>query len=111
MVSKGSSFSLCGYTDSDWDGDKDDRKPTFRAYQVLGRSSVCWSSKKQSCICLSIAEAEYVAAESECTQLLWMRQTLKKYDVNCDKMPILCDNESAIKIAYSLVHHRRTKHI
>jgi hypothetical protein len=53
---------------------------------------VCWSSKKQNCISLSTAEAEYVAAASACAQLLWMRQTLKEYGVNCDKVPLLCDN-------------------
>ena len=70
-----------------------------------------WSSKKKNCIPLSTAEAEYVAAASACTQLLWMRQTLKEHGVNCDKVPLLCDNESAIKIAYNLVQHSRTKHI
>ena len=40
-----------------------------------------------------------------------MRQTLKEYDIICDKVPLLCDNESAIKIAYSPVQHSRTKHI
>ena len=70
-----------------------------------------WSSKKQNCISLSTAEAKYVAAASACTQLLWMRQTLKEYGVNCDKVPLLCDNASAIKIAYNPVQHSRTKHI
>ena len=105
---KGSSFSLCGYTDSDWAGDKDDRKSTSGACQFLGRSLVCWSSKKQNCISLSTTESEYVAAASACTQLLWMRQTLKEYNV---KVPLLCDNESAIKIAYNPVQHTRTNHI
>ena len=40
-----------------------------------------------------------------------MRQTLKEYGVLCDKVPLLCDNESAIKIAYNPVQHTRTKHI
>jgi hypothetical protein len=40
-----------------------------------------------------------------------MRQTLKEYGVNCDKVPLLCDNESAIKTAYNSVQHSRTKHI
>jgi hypothetical protein len=108
---KGSNFSLCGYTDSDWAGDKDDRKSTSGACQFLGRSLVCWSSKKQNCISLSTAESEYVAAASACTQLLWMRQTLKDFGVIWDKVPLLCDNESAIKIAYNPVQHTRTKHI
>ena len=71
-----------------------------------------WSSKKQNCISLTYtAEAEYVAGASACTQLLWMRQTLKEYGVTCDKVPLLCDNESAIKIAYNPVQHTRMKHI
>jgi hypothetical protein len=93
--------------DSDWAGDKDDRKSTSEACQFLGRSLVCWSSKKQNYISLSTVEAEYIAAASGCTQLLWIRQTLKEYGVNCDKVPLLCDNESA----YNLVQHSRTKHI
>ena len=40
-----------------------------------------------------------------------MRQTLKEFGVHCDKVPLLCDNESAIKIAYNPVQHSRTKHI
>ena len=40
-----------------------------------------------------------------------MRQTLKEYDVDCYKVTLLCDNESAIKIAYNPVQHSRTKHI
>ena len=108
---KGSDFSLCGYTDADWAGDKDDRKSTSGACQFLGRSLVWLSSKKQNCISLSTAEAEYVAAASGCTQLLWMRQTLRDYGVDNDKVPLLCDNKSATKIAYNPVQHSRTKHI
>ena len=70
---KSSNFSLCGYTDSDWAGDKDDRKSTSGACHFLGRSLVCWSSKKHNCVSVSMTEAEYVAVASCCTQLLWMR--------------------------------------
>ena len=108
---KGSNFSLAGYTDSDWAGCKDDRKSTSEACQFLGRSLVSWSSKKQNCVSLSTAEAEYVAAASACTQLLWMRQTLKEYGVHCDKVPLLCANESTIKIGHNPMQHSRTKHI
>ena len=33
------------------------------------------------------------------------------YGVKCDKVPLWCDNESAIKIAENPVQHRKTKHI
>jgi hypothetical protein len=65
---KGSSFELFGYSDSDWAGDKVDRKSTSGACQFLGRSLVSWSSKKQNYVSLSTAEAEYVSAASCCAQ-------------------------------------------
>jgi hypothetical protein len=67
---KGSKFDLPGYSDSDYTGCKVDQKSTSRTYQFLGRSLVSWSSKKQNCIALSTAEAEYVAAGACCAQLL-----------------------------------------
>jgi hypothetical protein len=59
---KGSTFDLIGYSDFDYAECKVDRKSTSGTCQFLGRSLVSWSSKKQTSIALSTAEAEYVAA-------------------------------------------------
>jgi hypothetical protein len=59
---KGSTFDLIGYSDSVYAGCKVDRKSTSGTCQFLGRSLVSWSSKKQTSVALSTAEAEYVAA-------------------------------------------------
>jgi hypothetical protein len=40
-----------------------------------------------------------------------MRQTLKDYGYTLNNVPLLCDNESAIKIAYNPCKYFRTKHI
>jgi hypothetical protein len=72
---------------------------------------VSWSSKKQNCVALSIAEAEYVATGACCAQLLWRRQTLRDFGCHFTKILLLCDNKSAIKLANNLVSHLRTKHI
>jgi hypothetical protein len=40
-----------------------------------------------------------------------MGQTLKDYGYILNHVPLLCDNESAIKIAYNSCEHSRTKHI
>jgi hypothetical protein len=77
---KGAYFELIGYFDTDYPGCKVDRKSTSKTCQFLGRSLVCWSSKKQNSVALSTVEAKYIAARSCCAQLLWMRQTLKGYD-------------------------------
>jgi hypothetical protein len=40
-----------------------------------------------------------------------MKQTLSDYSCEFSKIPLLCDNESAIKLENNLVQHSRTKHI
>jgi hypothetical protein len=102
---------LIGYSDADWAGCKIDRKSTSGTCQFLGRSLVSWASKKQNSVALSTAEAEYIAVGHCCAQLLWMRQTLRDYVYKLTKVPLLCDNESAIRMADNPVEHSRTKHI
>ena len=108
---KGSEFDLVGFSGADYAGDKVDRKSTSGTCHFLGRSLVCWSSKKQNCVSLSTAESEYIAAGSCCAQLLWMKQTLKDYGIHLKQVSLYCDNESAIKIANNPVQHSKTKHI
>jgi hypothetical protein len=78
---------------------------------LLGRSLVSWTSKKQNSVALSTTEAEYIAVGACCTQILYMKQTLLDYGVVLEKVPLLCDNENAVKIANNPVQHSRTKHI
>jgi hypothetical protein len=40
-----------------------------------------------------------------------MRQTLWDFGYNLSKVPLLCDNESAIRMADNPVEHSHTKHI
>jgi hypothetical protein len=108
---RGSTFNLLGYSDSDCASCKVDRKSTSGTCQFLGRSLVSWSSKKQNSVALSTTEAEYVAADACCAQLLWMMLTLRDFGCKFSKVPLLCDNESAIKLANNHVNHSRTKHI
>ena len=66
---------------------------------MLGRSLVFWSSKKQNSVALSTIEAEYIAVDACCAQILYMKQTLLDHGVVLEKVPLLCDNESAVKLA------------
>jgi hypothetical protein len=40
-----------------------------------------------------------------------MRQTLRDFGYNLSKVPLLCDNESAIRMVDNPVEHSHTKHI
>ncbi|CAJ2645128.1 unnamed protein product [Trifolium pratense] len=111
LYSHGNDSTLVGYCDADWAGSADDRKSTSGACFFLGSNLVSWFSKKQNSVSLSTAEAEYIAAGSSCSQLLWMRQMLKEYSVEQDVMTLYCDNLSAINISKNPIQHSRTKHI
>nr|GEZ91931.1 copia protein [Tanacetum cinerariifolium] len=80
--SKDSGFELTGFSYADYAGCKDTFKSTSGEAQFLGEKLVSWSSKKQDCTALSIAEAEYVSL-SACS----------------------------IAISCNPVQHSRTKHI
>eukprot|EP00253_Pinus_taeda_P036532 PITA_36532 len=109
--SKDADLTLHAYTDVDWAGSMDDRKSTSGGEFFMGSRLVSWFSKKQSSIALSIAEVEYVAAASCYTQILWMMQTLKGFQITCTPISIFCDNTSAISISKNPVMHSKTKHI
>jgi hypothetical protein len=67
---------------------------------------VSWASKKQNSVALCPAEAKYIVVGHCCAQLLWMRQTLRDYGYKLSKVPLLCDNESAIRMADNPVEHK-----
>jgi hypothetical protein len=100
-----------GYSDSDHAGCKIDRKSTTGGCHFLGGKLVSWTSKKQTSVSLSTAEAEYVSAASCCAQILWMKNQLLDYGIKYSKTPIFCDNTSAIAISNNPVMHSKTKHI
>ena len=55
-----------GYSDADWAGDLDDRRSNSVYLFKLSGVAVSWRSKKQSCVVLSTAEAEYMALARSC---------------------------------------------
>ncbi|KAJ9545769.1 hypothetical protein OSB04_025476 [Centaurea solstitialis] len=108
---KESGFELVAFSDADHGGCQLDRKSTSGHVQFLGDKLVSWSFEKQHCVSTSTAEAEYVAAASCCSQVLWMRTQLRDYGYNFNHIPIYCDSKSAIAISCNPVQHTRTKHI
>ena len=90
----------------------DDRKSTSGEALFLWRRLVTWTSKKKSCTSQSIAEAKYVTAAINCTNIIWITHLLKGMKEEINKPVLLyCDNRSAINISKNPVMHAKTKHI
>ncbi|GJR47494.1 retrovirus-related pol polyprotein from transposon TNT 1-94 [Tanacetum coccineum] len=109
--SKDTGMSLTAYADADHAGCQDTRRSTSGSAQFLGDKLVSWSSKKQKCTAISSTEAEYIALSGCCAQILWMRSQLTDYGFQFNKIPLYCDNKSAIALCCNNVQHSRAKHI
>ncbi|GJT41935.1 retrovirus-related pol polyprotein from transposon TNT 1-94 [Tanacetum coccineum] len=90
---------------------KHTRRSTFGSIQLLGDRLVSWSSKKQKSTTISITQTECIALSGCCAQTLWMRSQLTDYGLSFNKIPLYCDNKSAIPLCCNKVQHSRSKHI
>lgn len=102
-----------GYADSDWAGDRVDRKSTSGyVFKIFG-CTVSWSSKKQASVALSSTEAEYVALSVAISEACWLRYLLIDFQVVDKSCSVLIyeDNQSAIKVCKNPEFHKRLKHI
>jgi len=104
--------SLTAYSDADWAGCPDSRRSTSGYCVYLGDTLVSWSSKRQTTVSRSSAEAEYRAVAHVVAECCWIRQLLQELHLPLSKATVVyCDNVSAVYMTANPVHHRRTKHI
>ncbi|GJV71335.1 hypothetical protein Tco_1491330 [Tanacetum coccineum] len=93
---KDNAVSLTTYADADHAGCQDSRTCTPGSAQFLGDRLVSWSSKKQRSTAISTTKAEYIAMSGCCAQILWIRSQIKDYGFDFNKIPLYCDNKSAM---------------
>ncbi|KAH9716300.1 retrovirus-related pol polyprotein from transposon RE1 [Citrus sinensis] len=109
---KQSSLILYGFSNSDWAGCPLTRRSTSGFYIYLGSNCISWSSKKQTTVARSSAEAEYRCMASTAVKLTWLTYIYKEIGINLIKPPVLiCDNFSSLHMSKNHVFHTRTKHI
>ncbi|GJU07282.1 hypothetical protein Tco_1123712 [Tanacetum coccineum] len=85
--SKDTNIALTTFPDADHTGCQDTRKSTSGSAQFLRDRLVSWFAKKQKSIAIS------------------------NYVLEFNKIPLYCDNKSAISLCCNNVQHSRSKHI
>ncbi|KAK9068004.1 hypothetical protein SSX86_012115 [Deinandra increscens subsp. villosa] len=111
-LDRSSSSALRAYTDADWAGCPDTRRSTSGYCVYYGSNLVAWSSKRQSTISRSSAEAEYRGVANVVAELCWLRNLLLELHRPLSHASLVyCDNISAIYLSGNPVQHQRTKHI
>jgi hypothetical protein len=103
------SLTAYSYSDADWAGCPDSRRSTAGYCVFLGDNLVSWSSKRQTTVSRSSAEAEYRAVAHAVAETCWLRQLLQELHAPISSATIVyCDNVSAVYMTTNPVHHRRS---
>lgn len=102
--------NLYGFSDADWAGDRNDRKSVSGGIILHGVNPIAWFSKKQSCVALSTAESEYIAAAATAQELVNLKGLSQHLKFKNDAI-LLVDNIGAISMSKSYENSKRTKHI
>nr|GEV73376.1 hypothetical protein [Tanacetum cinerariifolium] len=68
---------------------------------------ISWSSKRKKSAAISSVKAKYIALSGCYAQILWMRSQLTDYGLGFNKIPMYCDNKSAIALCCNNVQHSR----
>jgi len=112
LLRPSSSADLQVYTDADWAGCPDMRKSTSGYAVFLGDNLISWSSKRQTTVSRSSAEAEYRAVPNGVAEATWLRQLLQELHAPLRRATLVyCDNISAVYMSSNPVQHQHTKHI
>nr|GEW89504.1 putative reverse transcriptase, RNA-dependent DNA polymerase [Tanacetum cinerariifolium] len=105
---KDSSIALTAFTDVDHAVCQDTRRRTSGSLQFLRDRLISWSSKRKKSAAISSTEAKYITLFDCCAQILWVRSQLTDYGLGFNKIPMYCDNKSAIALCCNNVQHFRT---
>lgn len=111
LYSKGNQSILTMFVDASFGMNKDYRSTTGCCY-LLNGGAIAWTSKCQSCIAVSSAEAEYMSLSFGCRLMTKFKRLLDEVgSTQHDPIAVYIDNQSAMRMVESPNFKGRTVHI
>ncbi len=106
------SIVINGYVDSDWAGDKEDRKSFSGHCFFVDSCLVSWKSKKQRSVALSTTEAEYIGIAEAVQEMDFLKMLFSEMRLKLHfPITIFNDNQGAICLTKNPEWKKRSKHI
>ncbi|XP_057251310.1 uncharacterized mitochondrial protein AtMg00810-like [Beta vulgaris subsp. vulgaris] len=107
-----SEHTLQAYSDADWGSCAYSGRSLTGFCIFLGKSLVCWKTKKQKVVSKSSCEAEFRSMSQTTSEIAWVTGIFEDLQHELPKpIPLFCDNKSAEYIAHNPALHDRTKHL
>jgi hypothetical protein len=104
------SIPLMVWGDSDWANCPETRRSVSGLVVQVHGSAVHWRSCKQSSVAKSTMIAEYYAASTAADECVYFANLLKGLGYDLGAVPLMCDNESAVRIMRNPVANDRSKY-
>ena len=96
-----SNWELKVFSDADFAGDKTSSKSTTGVLVQYNRCAIMWLSKLQPIVAKSTCEAEYVAADTAVTEIMWLRKLAADLSGYTWAVPLCIDNQAALTLTDS----------
>ena len=111
-VGEKTSWYVVLFSDSDWAGDKDDRKSVGGYMLFLNGVLVSWRSRSQKVVSLSSSEAEFYACSEAVKEIPFIVQILLFMGIPVElPIPVWVDNVGAIFMSENATSSSRTRHM
>jgi len=105
-------WNLVSFSDSDWAGDKDNRRSINGFIMFLCGVPIVWRSKQQKTVALSSSEAEFVAISEAVKEILFVLQLLRTMGIPVEiPVKVRVDNMGAIFMSENASSGIRTRHV
>ena len=105
-------FSITGYSESDYAGNKDNRKSITGLIVYCAGVPISWKLKGQKEVSLSSIESEYYALSELWTEIIYIKNVLEFLNIEVNYLIIVqVDNVGAIFLANNPVLSQQTKHV
>jgi hypothetical protein len=105
---------LVEYSDFNWVDNYNDHRSISKYIFLFNNRPINWNSKKQKCVALSSAEAEYVALAIAGQKAIYLKQMINIFlpeKLIHSSITIIEDNQSVIKITHNSEDRKKIRYI
>ena len=111
LYKRGAQVAVWGYSDAGHAGDKETSKGRCGYVFLSAGAAVSWRSSMMKIVTHSSCESEYVGLSEAGNEAIYLQQLQGEMGIGAEKVLLLGDNESSLKLAMNPVFHQRSKHI
>ena len=111
LYKRGAQVGVWGYSDAGHVGDKESSRGRSGYVFLSAGAAISWRSSMMKFFTHSSCESEYVGLSEAGNEAVYLQQLQGELRIGSEKVLLLGDNESSLKLAMNPVFHQRSKHI